>query len=96
MIIVLLSWPDPARQAQGAKHLDLLLDRKLALTDLDALLELDAALKDKEDYGRKTQQIWQKAAASRPTDELLHKLWYRSKFDAGDFRAAQQVRRWSS
>ena len=91
MITVLLSWPDPIRQAQGVKKLDTLLDRKPPLTDIDALLELDKGLKDVKEHEGKQLLMWQRAANSRPNDELFYKVWYRSKFDAGNLKAAQQV-----
>ena len=91
MITVLLSWPDPIRQAQGVKKLDALLDRKPPLTDIDALLELEKGLKDVKEHEAKLLQTWQRAANSRPNDELFYKVWYRSKFDAGNLKAAQQV-----
>lgn len=91
MIVLLLSWPDPTRQALGLNELDTLIDRKAPLTNIDALLELDRGLQDMKEHEARILQAWQRATTTRPHDELLHKVWYQSKYDAGNFKAAQQV-----
>jgi hypothetical protein len=91
MIVLLLSWPDPTRQALGLKELDTLIDRQAPLTNIDALLELDRGLQDMKEHEARMLQAWQRATTTRPHDELMHKVWYQSKFDAENFKAAQQV-----
>ncbi len=83
-------WPDEARRVQGAKELDALLGRKPPLSNVDALGELESVVKDLE-ISSKVQQLWLRAAASRPNDEKLHKMWFWAKITIGYFGDAQQV-----
>ena len=83
-------WPDEARRVQGAKELDTLLSRKPPLSNVDALGELESVVKDLE-ISSKVQQLWLRAAASRPNDEKLHKMWFWAKFTINYLDDAQQV-----
>ena len=83
-------WPDEARRVQGAKELDALLGRKPPLSNLDALGELESVVKDLG-ISSKVQQLWLRAAASRPNDEKLHKMWFWAKITINHFGDAQQV-----
>ena len=93
-VAILLQWPDPNRYEQGIKELELLLERKPPIADLEALGVLDQILKT---YGPKTalttkqMQTWQRAAYGNPRDDTLHTTWFQSKFDQGDYDGAQQV-----
>lgn len=85
-------WPDEARRVQGVKELDTLLSRKPPLSNVDALGELESVVKDLE-ISSKVQQLWLRAAASRPSDEKLHKMWFWAKMTISHFGDAQQVLR---
>ena len=85
-------WPDEARRLQGTKELDALLGRKPPLSNVDALGELESVVKDLE-ISSKVQQLWLRAAASRPNDEKLHKTWFWAKITISYFGDAQQVSR---
>ena len=89
-ITILVLWPDEARRVQGVKELDALLNRKPPLSNVDALGELESVVKDLE-ISSKVQQLWLRAAASRPNDEKLHKMWFWAKITINHFGEAQQV-----
>ncbi|KAL6716429.1 hypothetical protein ACLMJK_005996 [Lecanora helva] len=93
-IKILLSWNDAQRSEQGLKDLENLLKRKPPVTDIEALRALDGlflGFKSLEQLTPAQKQTWQRAANSHPLDENLHSVWYRSKFQDGDYRAAQQA-----
>ena len=93
-VAILLQWPDPARYEQGIKELEIVLEKKPPIADVEALGVLDQILKK---YGPKTaftpkqMQIWQRAADGHPRDGTLHSTWFQSRFDQGDYGGAQQV-----
>ncbi len=93
-IKILIFWEDPTRFQQGLKDLESLFERKPPVADIEALCALDMVLEAFADPGHlstKQKQTWQRAAVSRPQDAKLHSKWYRTKFDEGDFKGAQQV-----
>ena len=93
-IKILLHWPDYTRYQQGNKELHSLLERKPPVADIEALRALDTVFAAFESVGQFTpiqKQTWHRAALSRPQDENLHSIWYKSKFNEGDFKGAQQV-----
>lgn len=90
-ITVLLSWPEGTRNQQGLKELGVLLDRKPPVDDIETLCALDAVAEGWEGFEPRLRQVWQKAAGARPQDEKLHSVWFRSKFQVGNLRAAQQA-----
>ncbi len=67
-----------------------MLSRKPPLSHVDALGELESVVKDLE-FSPKIQQLWLRAAASRPNDEKLHKMWFWAKTTISYFGDAQQV-----
>ena len=93
-INILLQWTDASRFQQGLKELESLLERKPPVADIEALHVLDKAFVNAgllRYLTPKQTQTWQRAAASRPQDEKLHITWYRTRFQGGDFKGAQQV-----
>lgn len=84
-------WPEETRNLQGLKELRVLLERKPPVDDIETLLALDDIAEAKGDNEPRLRQIWQKAAGACPQDEKLHMVWFRSKFQAGNLRAAQQA-----
>ena len=88
---MLLLWPEATRNQQGFKELAILLERKPPVDDIETLRALDAIADAKGDIEPRLRQVWQRAAGSRPQDEKLHIVWFRSKFGVGDLRAAQQA-----
>ena len=84
-------WPDETRNQQGLKELSVLLDRKPPVDDIETLHLLDTIADAKGESEPRLRQVWQKAAGARPQDEKLHMVWFRSKFQAGNLRAAQQA-----
>ena len=61
------------------------------MDDIETLRALDAIAETNEENEPRLRQIWQKAAGVHPQDEKLHVVWVRSKFRAGNLRAAQQA-----
>ena len=93
-IKILLSWGDTSRSQQGLKDLESLLERKPPVADVEALRILDTIFTTTESpkqFTIKQKQTWQRAIASRPQDESLQLVWYKSRFNEGDFKGAQQV-----
>ena len=99
-IAILLAWPE--HEEQGYKELDALFARKPPVSDIETLLFLDDISSAgglynippgvDSKFGKQFSEIWLRAATSRPKDENLHALWYRTKFEKGDFQAAKKVR----
>lgn len=73
------------------KELGVLLERKPPVDDIETLRALDAIAEAKEANEPRLQQIWKRAAGAHPQDEKLHTVWFRSKFQVGNLRAAQQA-----
>lgn len=94
-ISILLQWPDRARMGQGLQEFQRLIERKPPVADVEALHAMDTVIEFLEpslvDLEPKQKQTWHRAAISRPQDGKLHEAWYWTKFDAMDFRGAQQV-----
>lgn len=67
------------------------MDRQPPVNDIETLHLLDAIAEARGENEPRLRQLWQRAAAARPQDESLHMVWFRSKFHAGDLRAAQQA-----
>ena len=67
------------------------MERKPPVDDIETLRALDAIAEENGDNEPRLQQIWQRAAGAHPQDEKLHMVWFRSKFQAGNLRAAQQA-----
>ena len=61
------------------------------MDDIETLRALDAIAETMGEYEPRLRQVWQKAAGARPQDENLHSVWFRSKFQVGNLRAAQQA-----
>lgn len=73
------------------KELGVLLERKPPVDDIETLCALDAIAEAKGEKEPRLRQVWQRAAGARPQDEKLHMVWFRSKFQVGNLRAAQQA-----
>ena len=73
------------------KELGVLLERKPPVDDIQTLSALDALAEAQGENEPRLRQIWQRAAGARPQDEKLHMVWFRSKFQVGNLRAAQQA-----
>ena len=73
------------------KELGVLLQRKPPVDDIETLHALDAIAEVKGENEQRLRQIWQRAAGARPHDEKLYMVWFASKFQAGNLRAAQQA-----
>ena len=84
-------WPDQTRKQQGLKELRVLLDRKAPVDDIETLRALDVIADTNEENEPRLRQVWQRAASARPQDENLHMVWFRSKFQVDNLRAAQQA-----
>ena len=61
------------------------------MDDIETLRALDAIAETSENHEPRLRQVWQRAAAARPQDENLHTVWFRSKFQVDNLRAAQQA-----
>ena len=90
-INVLLLWPDEARNQQGLKELNVLVERKPPVDDIETLRALDIIAGSRGELEPKLRQVWQRAAGARTQDEKLHMVWFRSRFQVGNLRAAQQA-----
>lgn len=84
-------WPEETRNQQGMKELGVLLERKPPVDDIETLRALDAIAEAKGENDPRLWQVWKRAAEARPQDEKLHTVWFRSKFQVGNLRAAQQA-----
>ena len=67
------------------------MERKPPVDDIETLLALDAIAEANGENDPRLRQVWQNAAGARPQDEKLHMIWFRSKFEIGNLRAAQQA-----
>lgn len=67
------------------------MDRKPPVDDIETLHALDEIAVAKGGKEPRLRQVWQRAAAVRSQDENLHMIWFRSKFQLGNLRAAQQA-----
>ena len=61
------------------------------MDDIETLQALDTIAEVKGEIEPRLRQIWQRAAGARPQEEKLHMVWFRSKFQVGNLRAAQQA-----
>ena len=67
------------------------MDRKPPVDDIETLRALDVIAETNEENEPRLRQVWQRAAGARPQDENLHMVWFRSKFQVDNMRAAQQA-----
>ena len=67
------------------------MDRKPPVDDIETLRALDFIAETNQENEPRLRQVWQRAAAAYPQDENLHLVWFRSKFQVDNFRAAQQA-----
>ena len=61
------------------------------MDDIETLRALDALAETEGEKEPRLRQVWQRAAAALPQDENLHTVWFRSRFQVGNLRAAQQA-----
>lgn len=89
---ILLGHPDQARREQGSRELDEILERTHPISDIEALVALNAAAKARHDDDPRIQTIWERAVGVRPWDEDLYRTWFKTKFLEEKWTAAQKVR----
>ena len=61
------------------------------MDDIETLRALDAIAEANAEHEPRLRQVWQRATQAHPQDEKLHMVWFRSKFQVGNLRAAQQA-----
>ena len=91
-IIVLISFPEESRRAQGVKELEALTQRKPHITDHQALKRLDLYLAGRKDRDEYANNMWAAAGAASQNEEFLS-TWFQLKFDQERWEAAQKVSR---
>lgn len=88
---ILLGHPDQARREQGRRELDDILERSQPISDIEALVALNAAAKARHDDDPRIQTIWERAVGVRQWDENLYRTWFKTKFMEEKWTAAQKV-----
>lgn len=91
-IRILFACPDQLRKQQGRKELDALLDRKVAITDLEAL-----GMIAHDDFKRiywdpRIVPMWERATDAQSQDEDIVKAWFHFQLYRMDWKGAQKVR----
>lgn len=88
---ILLGHPDRARREQGGRALDEIFERPHPISDIEALVALNAAANARNDPDPRIQLIWERAAGVRQWDDALYRTWFKTKFLERKWPAAQKV-----
>lgn len=88
---ILLGHPDPARREQGDRALDEIFGQPHPISDIEALVALNAAANARNDHDPRIQTIWERAAGVRQWDESFYRTWFKTKFLERKWPAAQKV-----
>ncbi|MCJ1435963.1 hypothetical protein MMC27_005339 [Xylographa pallens] len=94
-ISILLASCDTDRQAQATVEVRDLLGRKPPTSDFDILLAIESLAEKWPGWYRESKtaidQMWEHAAVANPKDEKLLDLWFKTKFTAQNYKAAQKA-----
>ncbi|MCJ1394753.1 hypothetical protein MMC18_007633 [Xylographa bjoerkii] len=94
-ISILLASREADRQAQATVEVRELLGRKPPTSDFDILLAIESLAKNWPGWYRHSKtvidQMWELAAVANPKDEKLLDLWFKTKFTAQNYKAAQKA-----
>lgn len=77
----------------GYKELCRILEREPPISDLNALENLNAMsmIRDCKLSHPNIGTIWERAITVRPEDEEIYDLWFHTKFNERNWKAAQKV-----
>ncbi|MCJ1377257.1 hypothetical protein MMC17_000349 [Xylographa soralifera] len=94
-ISILLASCEADRQAQAVVEVRDLLGRKPPTSDFDILLAIESLAEKWPGWYRESKtmidQMWELAAVAKLKDEKLLDLWFKTKFTAQNYKAAQKA-----
>ena len=75
----------------GREHVTKLCNRIPAVTDLEALHQIQATLKELSLQAEESTKLWDRAATAKPEDKDLLMTWFNRSTAEYDWRSAQKV-----
>ncbi len=88
---VLVKQPDASTHRRGVEETIQLCRRTPAITDLDALHQIQDTLKDLSLEGDETTTLWDRAVATKPEDKELATTWLHRSVADNNWLGAQKV-----
>lgn len=88
---VLVSQPDSKSQEKGRTEALALCNRKQPLTNVDAIYQLQDALRLLSLENEEGSRLWERAASVQPGNETLLITWLNSSISASSWQSAQKV-----
>ena len=88
---VLVKQPDASTHKRGIEETVQLCRRTPAITDLDALHQIQDTLKDLSLEGNETTTLWDRAVAAKPNDKELATTWLHRSVADNNWLSAQKV-----
>ena len=88
---VLAKQQDAASVKRGQDEIIQLCNRTPAITDLDTIYQIQAALNDLAVLDDGERKLWERAAAAKPDDKDIAMIWLDEAIDRCDWQSAQKV-----
>lgn len=88
---VLLKQPDNAQHERGKQELIQLCSRDPAIVNVDALKQIQDALRALSLHKQEGPKLWERAIAKNPQDKDLLTTWLRSSIAESNWFGAQKV-----
>lgn len=88
---ILLKQPDAAQHERGKLEIVQLCKRDPAITDVDALQQIQDALRDLSLHTQEGPKLWERAIAKSPQNRDLLMTWLHSSIAESNWLSAQKV-----
>ncbi|KAL8773116.1 MAG: hypothetical protein Q9209_001792 [Squamulea sp. 1 TL-2023] len=88
---VLITLPEPAKQRQGRTLLDALYTRTSPVVDFNAVETIQSFAEMRHELDPRIETLWMQLANAQPSDEELHRHWFKSCFRKRDWQGGRKV-----
>jgi len=88
---VLVNQPDQSQHDRGRADILELCGRSPAITDYEAIYQIQDALKDLSLRSTEGPKVWERAVAAKPSDKDLYMRWLNQSIADSNWLSAQKV-----
>ncbi|KAL8789864.1 MAG: hypothetical protein Q9213_000932 [Squamulea squamosa] len=88
---ILLTLPEPAKQRQGRTLLGALYARTPPVIDFNAVETIQSFAELRHELDPRIETLWMHSANAQPSDEELHRHWFKSCFRKRDWQGARKA-----
>ncbi|KAI4120089.1 MAG: hypothetical protein LQ345_000045 [Seirophora villosa] len=83
--------PEATKRRQGHLLLDTLYQRKPPVVDVTAVMTIEAFSEYRNDFDARLDVLWAQAANANPSNEGLHRYWFKKRFRTKDWQGARKA-----